>query len=49
MDQETQDHLQRSGDAITEELPTGEVVSTVASDAMRVGQLPLKVAKCLVI
>ncbi|MGM7423201.1 ABC transporter transmembrane domain-containing protein [Cellulosimicrobium sp. CpK407] len=29
----------RSGDAITEELPTGEVVSTVASDAMRVGQL----------
>nr|WP_194719912.1 ABC transporter ATP-binding protein [Cellulosimicrobium arenosum] len=28
-----------SGDAITEELPTGEVVSTVASDAMRVGQL----------
>ncbi|MBU4336923.1 MAG: ABC transporter ATP-binding protein/permease [Actinobacteria bacterium] len=29
----------RSGDAITTELPTGEVVSAVANDALRVGEL----------
>jgi ABC-type multidrug transport system fused ATPase/permease subunit len=29
----------RTGDAITEKLPTGEVVSTVASDSLRVGEV----------
>lgn len=33
------DTVARSGDAITEELPTGEVVSAVASDALRVGEV----------
>ena len=32
-------HVTRTGDAITAELPTGEVVSTVASDALRVGEV----------
>ncbi|MCU1432011.1 MAG: transporter transrane region [Actinotalea sp.] len=32
-------HVSRTGDAITAELPTGEVVSTVASDSLRVGEL----------
>ncbi|WP_265520701.1 ABC transporter ATP-binding protein [Oerskovia flava] len=33
------DTVARSGDNITEELPTGEVVSAVASDALRVGEV----------
>ncbi|WP_448061892.1 ABC transporter ATP-binding protein [Cellulomonas hominis] len=32
-------HATRTGDAITAELPTGEVVATVASDALRVGEV----------
>ncbi len=32
-------HVSRTGDAITAELPTGEVVSTVASDALRLGEV----------
>ncbi|WP_149204275.1 ABC transporter transmembrane domain-containing protein [Actinotalea subterranea] len=32
-------HVSRTGDAVTAELPTGEVVSTVASDALRVGEV----------
>lgn len=31
--------VSRSGDAVTEELPTGEVVSTVAADAHRMGEV----------
>lgn len=30
-------HVSRTGDAVTTELPTGEVVATVASDSLRVG------------
>ncbi len=33
------DTVSRSGDAITAELPTGEVVSAVASDALRIGEI----------
>lgn len=32
-------HVSRTGDAVTSELPTGEVVATVASDALRVGEV----------
>ena len=32
-------HVTRTGDAVTAELPTGEVVATVASDALRTGDL----------
>ncbi len=32
-------HVTRTGDAITDELPTGEVVATVASDALRTGEV----------
>ncbi|HWS58535.1 MAG TPA: ABC transporter ATP-binding protein [Actinotalea sp.] len=32
-------HVTRTGDAVTAELPTGEVVSTVASDSLRVGEV----------
>ncbi|QTE29927.1 ABC transporter transmembrane domain-containing protein [Pengzhenrongella sicca] len=32
-------HVTRTGDAITAELPTGEVVATVASDALRMGEV----------
>jgi len=32
-------HVTRTGDAVTAELPTGEVVATVASDALRLGEL----------
>jgi ABC-type multidrug transport system fused ATPase/permease subunit len=32
-------HVTRTGDAVTAELPTGEVVATVASDALRVGEV----------
>lgn len=32
-------HVTRTGDAVTAELPTGEVVSTVASDALRLGEV----------
>ncbi|WP_372593260.1 ABC transporter transmembrane domain-containing protein [Actinotalea sp.] len=32
-------HVTRTGDAVTVELPTGEVVSTVASDSLRVGEV----------
>ncbi|WP_250445165.1 ABC transporter ATP-binding protein [Actinotalea sp. C106] len=32
-------HVSRTGDAVTAELPTGEVVATVASDSLRVGEL----------
>src|SRR5690606_24490036 len=32
-------HSTRTGDAITAEMPTGEVVATVASDALRVGEV----------
>ncbi|MBC7291473.1 MAG: ABC transporter ATP-binding protein [Actinotalea sp.] len=32
-------HVSRTGDAVTAELPTGEVVATVASDALRVGEV----------
>lgn len=32
-------HVTRTGDAVTAELPTGEVVATVASDALRLGEM----------
>lgn len=32
-------HVTRTGDAVTEVLPTGEVVATVATDALRTGEL----------
>lgn len=32
-------HVTRTGDAVTAELPTGEVVATVASDSLRVGEM----------
>jgi ABC-type multidrug transport system fused ATPase/permease subunit len=32
-------HVTRTGDAITARLPTGEVVATVASDALRMGEV----------
>ncbi|WP_308121821.1 ABC transporter ATP-binding protein [Actinotalea ferrariae] len=32
-------HVSRTGDAVTSELPTGEVVATVASDSLRVGEV----------
>ena len=32
-------HVTRTGSAITKELPTGEVVATVASDALRLGEI----------
>lgn len=32
-------HVTRTGDAVTDELPTGEVVATVASDALRMGEV----------
>ncbi len=32
-------HVTRTGSAITKELPTGEVVATVASDALRFGEI----------
>lgn len=32
-------HVTRTGDAVTQELPTGEVVATVASDALRMGEV----------
>ena len=32
-------HVSRTGDAVTAELPTGEVVATVASDALRIGEV----------
>lgn len=32
-------HVTRTGDAITAELPTGEVVATVASDVLRMGEV----------
>ncbi len=32
-------HVTRTGDAVAEDLPTGEVVSTVASDAFHVGNM----------
>ncbi|UCN15714.1 ABC transporter ATP-binding protein/permease [Cellulomonas iranensis] len=35
----------RSGDAITAELPTGEVVSAVANDALRVGEVYASLAR----
>lgn len=32
-------HVTRTGDAVTTELPTGEVVATVANDSLRVGEV----------
>nr|WP_276581899.1 ABC transporter ATP-binding protein [Cellulomonas sp. RIT-PI-Y] len=32
-------HVTRTGDAVTDTLPTGEVVATVASDALRMGEV----------
>ena len=32
-------HVTRTGDAVTAELPTGEVIATVASDALRLGEI----------
>lgn len=32
-------HVSRTGDAVTAELPTGEVVATVAHDSLRVGEV----------
>ncbi|WP_407341467.1 ABC transporter transmembrane domain-containing protein [Pengzhenrongella phosphoraccumulans] len=32
-------HVTRTGDAVTSELPTGEVIATVASDALRLGEV----------
>lgn len=32
-------HVTRTGDAVTAELPTGEVVATVATDALRLGEV----------
>src|SRR5699024_515913 len=40
-------HVTRSGAAITKELPTGEVVATVASDALRFGELFAGMARFL--
>ncbi|NMR18952.1 ABC transporter ATP-binding protein [Cellulomonas fimi] len=37
--QEIGHHVTRTGDAVTAELPTGEVVATVASDALRMGEV----------
>ncbi|PFG33943.1 ABC transporter ATP-binding protein [Sanguibacter antarcticus] len=41
------DTISRSGDAITEDLATGEVVSTVATDAMRLGELFFNAARLI--
>lgn len=38
-------HATRTGDAVTAEMPTGEVVATVASDALRVGEVFAVVAR----
>ena len=32
-------HVTRTGDAVTAELPTGEVIATVATDALRLGEV----------
>ncbi|MGP7959817.1 ABC transporter ATP-binding protein [Sanguibacter sp. A247] len=39
------DRIVASGDAISEELPTGEVVATVASDALRMGDIYANAAR----
>jgi ABC-type multidrug transport system fused ATPase/permease subunit len=40
-------HVARTGSAITRELPTGEVVATVASDALRLGEIYAQAARLL--
>lgn len=40
-------HVTKTGSAITKELPTGEVVATVASDALRFGELFAGMARFL--
>ncbi|TDE97692.1 ABC transporter ATP-binding protein [Occultella glacieicola] len=40
-------HVTRTGSAITRELPTGEVVATVASDALRLGEIYAQAARLL--
>ena len=40
-------HVTRTGSAITKELPTGEVVATVASDALRLGEVYAQAARFL--
>ncbi len=40
-------HVTRTGSAITKELPTGEVVATVASDALRLGEIYAHAARLL--
>lgn len=40
-------HVTRTGSAITKELPTGEVVATVASDALRLGEIYAHAARFL--
>lgn len=40
-------HVTRTGSAITKELPTGEVVATVASDALRFGEVYAHAARLL--
>src|SRR5690625_5721828 len=40
-------HVTHTGPAITKELPTGEVVATVASDALRFGELFASLARFL--
>lgn len=39
------DKISRSGDAVTEDIPTGEVVSTVATDSGRVGEFYFNLAR----
>lgn len=39
------DKITTSGDAISEELPTGEVVATVATDALRMGEIYASAAR----
>ncbi|MBZ2197728.1 ABC transporter ATP-binding protein [Occultella gossypii] len=40
-------HVASTGSAITRELPTGEVVATVASDALRLGEIYAQAARLL--
>lgn len=40
-------HVTRTGSAITRELPTGEVVATVASDSLRLGEIFAQAARLL--
>jgi ABC-type multidrug transport system fused ATPase/permease subunit len=41
------DKVSRSGDRVTEDIPTGEVVATVATDSMRVGEFFFNAARLI--